>query len=113
MNVHVYQSALRGDGFAWLLQKATEIGVSAVTPVSTRARQPADYASRLGRYRTIVQEAAEQCERSSLPTVGAPTPLRAALLFLPATGSALNVLLDEREAGHSLRRAVEVWRQDR
>ncbi len=111
--VLMYQSALRGDNFAWLLQKATEVGVSAVTPVLFSRTQAADYAARLDRYRTVVREAAEQCERSVLPIVGEPMALDAALRSIAAIEQGRGALLDEREPRISLRVAVEEWRRER
>jgi 16S rRNA (uracil1498-N3)-methyltransferase len=109
--VHLFQSALRGDHFTWLLQKATEVGVSAFTPVLFSRAQPADYAGRLDRYRSIVQEAAEQCERSSLPTVEGPLPFDRALERVPEEGRGFALLLDEREDLSSLRSVLHGWFQ--
>jgi 16S rRNA (uracil1498-N3)-methyltransferase len=107
--VHLYQSALRGDSFAWLLQKATEVGVSAVTPVLFSRTQEADYARRMDRYRAIVREAAEQCERSSLPFVGDPLSLEAVLAGMAAGEQHLGLLLDEHEERRPLRSTMGDW----
>ena len=109
--VHLFQSGLRGDHFSWLLQKATEVGVATFTPVLFSRTQPADYGGRLDRYRAIVQEAAEQCERSSLPTVEVPLPFDRALERVPPDGSELSLLLDEREDRASLRSVLHGWFQ--
>lgn len=98
--VWLYQSALRGDRFTWLLQKGTEIGVAGFVPVRYRYTQPADYATKLGRYLAVVREAAEQCGRSILPAVLPAAPFESALAST-AAGS-LCLLLDEAERARSL-----------
>jgi 16S rRNA (uracil1498-N3)-methyltransferase len=94
--VELYQSITKGDRFEWLLEKATEIGVAGITPlVAARAvvKPPAD-GNRAERWRRIVVEAAEQCERSAVPEIGAPASLDGAL-----RGAAGIVLLPYEEAG--------------
>ncbi len=89
LRVRLYQSITKGDRFEWLLEKATEIGVAAVTPlVAARAvvKTSAD-GNRAERWRRIVVEAAEQCERSAVPKIGAP------IAFDEALRSAAGVLL--------------------
>ena len=75
--VWLYQSALRGERFTWLLQKGTEIGVSAFTLVaSRRVEAPPPSPSRLSRYERIVMEACKQSRRRVLPalTLGSLEP---------------------------------------
>ena len=81
LKVHLYQSITKGERFEWLLEKATEMGVSGVTPlVAARAVvKTAGEGNRAERWRRIVVEAAEQCERSSVPLIGAPQSFDAAL----------------------------------
>jgi 16S rRNA (uracil1498-N3)-methyltransferase len=66
----------------FLVQKAAELGVSQLRPVITRRTD----VSRVNtdRLRAIVVEAAEQCERLTVPVVGEPVPLDAALAAWPA-----------------------------
>jgi 16S rRNA (uracil1498-N3)-methyltransferase len=103
--VWLYQSALRGDRFSWLLQKGTEIGVRGFVPVRFARTQPADYAARHDRYLAIVREAAEQCERALLPTVAPPMPFEEAL-HRSAGQPASRLLLDEAERAVPLTRAL-------
>ncbi|MGH2410494.1 MAG: RsmE family RNA methyltransferase [Chloroflexota bacterium] len=103
--VWLYQSALRGDRFSWLLQKGTEVGVAGFVPILFQRTQSADYGGRAARYRTIVREAAEQSERATLPEVRDAQPF---LMALSGCNPAreLCLLLDERERERSLRAAV-------
>src|SRR5262245_40156345 len=61
--VTLYQAVLKGERFAWVLQKATELGVAALVPVVTERTvvpwaEAADPA-RAARWARIVREAAE------------------------------------------------------
>ncbi len=72
---------LKKDRFDLVLEKATELGVSAIHPVVTR-RCVADKLNP-ERARTIVTEAAEQCARTALPTLADPVKLDALLATWP------------------------------
>ena len=60
-------AALKRDAMDWVIEKATELGVTAIRPVLTR-RSVASHANteRLG---SIARGAAEQCERLGLPRI--------------------------------------------
>jgi 16S rRNA (uracil1498-N3)-methyltransferase len=95
VRLHLYQSITKGERFEWLLEKATEIGVARVVPlVAARAvvRPPAE-GNRADRWRRIAVEAAEQCERSAIPEIGAPELFDDALRTAPGI-----VLLPYEEA---------------
>lgn len=104
--IWLYQSALRGDRFTWLLQKGTEIGVRGFAPLRFRYTQQADYAHRLDRYRAVVREAAEQCGRSSLPAVLPAQEYARAVADGEREPGTLRLLLDEGERSRSLREAI-------
>lgn len=61
----------------WLVEKATELGIAALQPVMTR-RTIAERV-KLERLESIAIEAAEQCNRTSLPIIAEPAPLEAFL----------------------------------
>ncbi|HUN22929.1 MAG TPA: 16S rRNA (uracil(1498)-N(3))-methyltransferase [Anaerolineales bacterium] len=67
----LFQGLLKKDKFEWLLQKGTELGVSAFVPVQM-ARSVADAVSdsKFERWERIAQEAAEQCQRGKIPPIG-------------------------------------------
>lgn len=77
--ITLYAAPLKGEHFAFTLQKATEIGAAAFVPIVT-ARTVASEAgdAKLERWRRIVREAAEQSGRGIVPTVSAPIPFAAA-----------------------------------
>lgn len=72
---------LKKDRFDLVLEKATELGVAEIHPLVTR-RCVADKLN-LERARAIVTEAAEQCARTALPALHAPTALAAMLRDWP------------------------------
>jgi 16S rRNA (uracil1498-N3)-methyltransferase len=65
----LYPALLKSDKLELVLQKCTELGVSAFAPVVTDRCNVSGSASeeRLGRWERIIAEAAEQCERGRLP----------------------------------------------
>lgn len=86
-------AVIKKENMDWALQKAAELGASEIRPVKT-ARSAAHFnAAHAAR---IVQEAAEQCERLSVPPVAEQMPLDHVLKQLPA-GIAV-FYLEERRA---------------
>src|SRR5688500_18566567 len=68
--VTLYQCILKSDKFEWVLQKATELGVTTFVPVlsvRTVARPGRTLQAKQARWDAIVREAAEQCGRGGLP----------------------------------------------
>lgn len=75
-------AVLKREATEWVAQKATELGVSLLQPVLTAHTGPARVnAERLG---AIATEAAEQCERLTVPAIAAPQTLPALLAAWPA-----------------------------
>jgi len=75
-SVTLYQALLKGERFEWVLQKATELGVSAIVPVYSQRTIPRysapEQGRKMARWGRIVQEASEQCGRGRLPILGEP-----------------------------------------
>lgn len=103
--VTLIQGLPKGEKFDWILQKATELGVSRIQPVSTQrcvVKIAADKsADKLRRWDAIVREAAEQCERAKIPEVAPPCSL-ADWLGRPQDSSALILACLERADAPSL-----------
>lgn len=109
VHLTLYQALLKGEKFPWVLQKGTEIGVSAFVPLLTQRSVPRWHAQqekeRLARWRRILQEAAEQAGRPRLPEVVAPLPFRQAcsqargLALLPWEGEAYRDLHQALQEG--------------
>jgi 16S rRNA (uracil1498-N3)-methyltransferase len=79
----------------WMVEKATELGVSALLPVWTARTQVGRV--NLERLRAHAIEAAEQSERLSVPELRAPQPLERILAAWPAGRRLL--ICDESGAG--------------
>jgi 16S rRNA (uracil1498-N3)-methyltransferase len=76
-------SVIKREALEWAVEKATELGVSEIHPVITTRSQPAR--PNPDRLRAIAIEAAEQCERLTVPVVLPPRPLEAVLRDWPTT----------------------------
>ncbi len=72
-DLHLYFSPVKKARTDFIVEKATELGAAAITPVMTR-RTMADRV-RMDRMEALVREAAEQTERLDLPRVGEPVSL--------------------------------------
>ena len=75
--VTLYQGLPKGDKMDWIIQKAVELGVTAVVPVDTRrsvARLEGKADKKQERWQRIAAEAAGQCGRGMLPSVERPCP---------------------------------------
>ena len=73
---HLGQAISKGDRMDWVIQKATELGVSEITPLYTRqgdVRLKGEReAKKLQHWQQIAISACEQCGRSDLPQIHAP-----------------------------------------
>ena len=96
LSITLLQGVARGEKMDLILQKATELGVAAISPLwSQRSEVRLDEAraeKRLTHWQGVVIAACEQSARARVPAVAAPLPLAAALAALPATG--LKLILD-------------------
>lgn len=79
----LYQAIPKGKRWKWLLQKATELGVSRVVPLETRhtvVQIPEDRLKRkLDRWHKIASSAARQSQRARVPEVTRPRNVEEAL----------------------------------
>ncbi len=82
VHITLYQAVLKGERFAWALQKGTEVGVAAFVPVITERSIIDDLQvveAKRERWQRIIQEAAEQCGRGRVPQLLPGQLLRHAL----------------------------------
>jgi len=95
------QGLPRGEKMAWVVQKATELGVERIFPVLTSrsvARPDREVlASRVQRWEEIAREAAEQAGRTRIPRVEAPASLTEVLEELKKASLFLIPWEEERE----------------
>lgn len=107
--VTLVQGLPKGEKFDWILQKATELGVTRIVPVVTErtvVRLSGDRAQdKVRRWQAIAREAAEQCERAMVPVVEAPVDF-ASWLKAPLAEGVLRLACLERHGGVPLMAAL-------
>lgn len=104
-DVHLLAALFKFDRFEWMLEKATELGVSSITPVVTvRSGKGLDVAAdkRRSRWEKILREAGQQSRRLRPPELGDVLDLDAAL----HTKAGLRLWLEEEETAIPIAEAV-------
>lgn len=99
------QALLKGEKMGWVIQKATELGVSTIVPLITE-RVILKLSGNQGethhaRWKRIALEAAQQSERWTLPTI---SPIQTFQQFLKSPRQHPAIFMAEREEGASLLR---------
>lgn len=82
--IHLYQGLLKASHWEWVLEKGTELGVSAFYPLLTPRtvvllRESERSKAKQERWGRLVMAAAKQCQRSTLPVVSQPVEFRDAI----------------------------------
>ena len=115
ISLEIYPALLKGERFDWMLEKLTEIGVSAIHPVVTERTlvilEPGRIATRTERWKKIALSAAKQCGRADLPQVFPPIPFQEARK--PSASCDLDLFLWESEEKTSLSEALKKWEASR
>ena len=97
------QALIKPEQFEWVIQKATELGVTQILPTltsRTRVRLPRSAgAARMTRWRRIAEAAAAQCGRSVVPLIAEPQGFED---VLQAVGSRYTLLPTLAEQGTPL-----------
>jgi 16S rRNA (uracil1498-N3)-methyltransferase len=104
--LHLYLAVFKFDHLEWAIEKATELGVARITPVLARRTEKhlaQASAKRVERWRRIAHEASQQSRRTSVPEVGDPIALKAALA---SEDAATRILLSETEQTLTLSNAL-------
>jgi 16S rRNA (uracil1498-N3)-methyltransferase len=94
LEIHLFAALIKFDRFEWLIEKATELGVSSIQPfAAVRSERGLLQAApkRLTRWAKIALEASQQAHRASLPKIEPPISFAAAL----ETDAPIKLLLDE------------------
>ena len=80
LGIHLVQGISRGDRMDFVVQKATELGVTRITPVLTEygvvRLESRRAAKRREHWHQVAISACEQCGRARLPLIDDPVPLR-------------------------------------
>jgi len=89
----------KGERFDWAIQKATELGVSLITPLTSErvdVKWPTDRREKKQRHwQQIIISACEQCGRAVVPTIEALAPLTS---WVAAAEADCKLVLDHRRA---------------
>jgi 16S rRNA (uracil1498-N3)-methyltransferase len=109
LHLNLAVALLKGEKFDLVVQKATELGVSVVTPLVTkladiRLRDESDVAKRLARWQRIAMEAAKQSGRTVVPLIAAPVPFAT---LVQEERESVRLMFSERD-GCSLKEATEL-----
>jgi 16S rRNA (uracil1498-N3)-methyltransferase len=98
------QALIKGDKMDWVIQKATELGVSAIVPLQSSHSVIKPQQNRLehqrSRWNRIARDAAQQSERWTIPTIADPLDLSE--ICRQYTSAPLKGILVERSSGPSL-----------
>ena len=80
LHIHLGQGLSRGERMDWAIQKATELGVSEITPLFTERCEvrlnDERMQKRLEHWQQIAISACEQCGRSTVPVIHPPASLK-------------------------------------
>jgi len=107
--ITLYMAYPKGDKLEVVIQKAVELGATRIVPFeSSRCikRPKAEKLDKqLARFTRIAEEAAKQCGRSKLPSVGAPLSFKD--MLTEAARASLSLFCYEAENGTSLKDALK------
>ena len=84
LQLNLCVALLKGEKFDLVVQKATELGVTTITPLMTRhadihLRDQSDATKRVARWQRIALEAAKQSGRAFVPEISLPVAFEAAI----------------------------------
>jgi 16S rRNA (uracil1498-N3)-methyltransferase len=98
-------SIFKFDRMEWAIEKCTELGVARIVPViagRTEKHLAAAAAKRADRWRRLVQQAAEQSRRASIPEIAEPIPFKGLFAITGET----KIVLSEVEQELTLKDAL-------
>ncbi len=89
LQIHLGQAVCKGDKMDWILQKGTELGVHAFTPILTsrsahELTNPKRREKKFNHWQGVITHATEQCGRNQLPVLN---PLQSIDQFLSIVGT--------------------------
>jgi 16S rRNA (uracil1498-N3)-methyltransferase len=105
--LHLLLAIFKFDHMEWAIEKATELGISRITPILARRTEKhlaQAAAKRADRWRRIALESAKQSRRTDIPEIADPIPLKHAL---EQEKSPTRILLSEIEQTLTLTAALE------
>mgnify|MGYP001821389952 CR=1 FL=1 len=95
--VHLGIAVSRGERMDWVVQKATELGVSSISPLlteRTEVKLKGDRAEKkIAHWQQVAISACEQCGRNRIPKIGTQQPLQT---WLDSADAPLKLVLHHR-----------------
>lgn len=104
VRMHLFQAMLKSPKMDWVVEKATELGASAITPLLCERNVVRLKTSSPIRWRRIIEAAAKQCGAAHLPRLEETSPLSQALSGSPKS---LTLFFWEEEKRLSLHEALK------
>jgi 16S rRNA (uracil1498-N3)-methyltransferase len=104
--VHLYPALFKFDRFEWMIEKATELGVTGIHPFqAARSERGLGEAGRkrIVRWERIALEASQQSRRMHLPEIHSPAPFKTVL----SADATVRLLLDEESSAQPVLTVVE------
>jgi 16S rRNA (uracil1498-N3)-methyltransferase len=105
--LHLLLAVFKFDHMEWAIEKATELGISRITPILARRTEKhlaQSSAKRADRWRRIALEASKQSRRTTIPEIADPIPLKPALQH---ETTPTRILLSETEQTLTLTAALK------
>jgi 16S rRNA (uracil1498-N3)-methyltransferase len=103
LHIGLLIAVVKFDHFEWALEKATELGASAIRPLAAERSEPGLIAAapkRAERWRKILLESAQQARRLTPPEL---QPITRATEAFRDCSAGIRILLSERRDAHPLR----------
>jgi 16S rRNA (uracil1498-N3)-methyltransferase len=98
LSITLAQSIARGEKMDWILQKATELGVSQIVPLvteRTEVKLDEERAERrMAHWNSVIESACEQCGRTTLPALAPPQRIDRWLTTIDFSGLRLAMIPD-------------------
>ena len=104
-HITLYAALIKFDRFEWLVEKATELGVTRIVPVNAARAEKgltSAAAKRVERWRKIARESSQQARRVRSPEIAPPAEFSAAL----TDSSRYRYFLEEQPGAARLLRAL-------
>ncbi|MDR0978143.1 MAG: 16S rRNA (uracil(1498)-N(3))-methyltransferase [Endomicrobium sp.] len=96
--IKLYTAIPKGNRFEWLIEKCAEIGVSEITPVTTKRSLDISFSeNKLKRYEKISITASSQCERNDIMKIKEPINFKSACKNAIENKQFINILPWENE----------------
>ena len=103
--ITLYAALIKFDRFEWLVEKATELGVTRIVPVNAARAEKgltSAAAKRVERWQKIARESSQQARRAQSPEIAPPSEFSAVL----TDSSRYRYFLEEQAGGVPLLRAL-------